>query len=70
MPSEIVDKLQVSDEELVSRVLAGETEQFELLMRRHNRRVYRVARSVVRDMAEAEDIAAKLGGGGLRVAVQ
>jgi RNA polymerase sigma-70 factor, ECF subfamily len=57
MPTEIADDVQVSDEELVSRVLAGETEEFETLMRRHNRRVYRVARAVVRDDAEAEDVA-------------
>lgn len=57
MPTEIADKVQMSDEELVSRVLAGETEQFAILMRRHNRRTYRVARAVVRDDAEAEDVA-------------
>ena len=29
----------LSDEEIVSRVLAGETPLFEVLMRRHNERV-------------------------------
>lgn len=58
MPTETADKgQQVSDEELVSRILAGDTAQFETLMRRYNRRVYRTARAVVRDDAEAEDIA-------------
>jgi RNA polymerase sigma-70 factor (ECF subfamily) len=33
---------------------AGEAD-FELLMRRHNRRLYRVARSLLRDASEAED---------------
>lgn len=48
---------ELSDEEVVQRVLAGETELFEILMRRYNQRLYRVARGFVRDGAEAEDIA-------------
>jgi RNA polymerase sigma-70 factor, ECF subfamily len=43
------------DAEVVRRVLAGETALFELLMRRHDQRVYRAVRSVLRDEAEAED---------------
>lgn len=45
----------IDDGNLAHRVLAGETAAFELLMRRHNRRLYRVARSLLRDAAEAED---------------
>jgi RNA polymerase sigma-70 factor (ECF subfamily) len=45
-----------SDEEVVQRVLAGETALYELLMRRHNQRLYRVARAILRDDAEAEDV--------------
>jgi RNA polymerase sigma-70 factor (ECF subfamily) len=45
-----------SDEEVVRRVRAGEPELFEILMRRHNQRLYRVARSIVRNEAEAEDV--------------
>jgi len=45
-----------SDEQVVSRVLAGETALYELLMRRHNQRLYRVARTILRDDAEAEDV--------------
>lgn len=37
-------------------MLAGETELYELLMRRHNQRLYRVARAILRDDAEAEDV--------------
>src|SRR5512142_2282911 len=48
---------QYTDEEIVRSVLAGETDRFEVLMRRHNRRVYRAARAIVRDEAEAEDVA-------------
>src|SRR5207253_4841114 len=46
----------LSDEDVVARVLAGETELFEVLMRRHNQRLFRVARAIVRDDVEAEDV--------------
>ena len=45
-----------SDGVLVGRVLAGETALFERIMRRHNQRVFRAARAIVRDDAEAEDV--------------
>src|SRR5690606_22314545 len=44
-----------TDEALVSRAAAGETGAFETLMRRHNRRLFRTARSILRDDARAED---------------
>ena len=46
----------LSDEEIVTRVLAGETMLFEVLMRRHNQRLYRAARAILRDDHEAEDV--------------
>src|SRR3954469_10388659 len=46
----------LTDEEVVDRVLAGEGALYELLMRRYNQRLYRVARSIVRDDGEAEDV--------------
>jgi RNA polymerase sigma-70 factor (ECF subfamily) len=46
----------LSDLEIVRRVQAGESALFELLMRRYNQRLYRVARGIVRDDAEAEDV--------------
>lgn len=45
-----------TDEAIVARVRAGERDLYAVLMRRHNPRVYRVARSIVRDEAEAEDV--------------
>jgi RNA polymerase sigma-70 factor, ECF subfamily len=45
-----------SDEEVVERVLEGETTMFEIVMRRHNQRLYRVARSILRNDSEAEDV--------------
>src|SRR5215471_15734332 len=46
----------LSDEEVVDRVLRGETALFELIMRRYNQRLYRIARAIVRDEEEAEDV--------------
>ncbi len=46
----------LSDEQVVSRVLAGQIALFELLMRRHNERLYRAARAIVKDESEAEDV--------------
>jgi len=45
-----------SDEEVVARVLNGETALFEIIMRRYNQRLYRVAHSILRNDAEAEDV--------------
>jgi len=47
----------LSDEEVVARVLAGDTSLFEILMRRYNQRLFRVARGILADDAEAEDVA-------------
>src|SRR5678816_1325611 len=46
----------LSDEQVVTRVLAGQTALFEVLMRRHNERIYRAARAILRDESEAEDV--------------
>jgi len=46
----------LSDEEVVERVLAGDSSLFEILMRRYNQRLYRVARGILADDAEAEDV--------------
>jgi len=50
------DASRLPDPEIVRRVRAGETALFEILMRRHNQRVYRAARAVVKDEAEVEDV--------------
>jgi RNA polymerase sigma-70 factor (ECF subfamily) len=46
----------LTDEQLVARVLQGEQLLFELLIRRNNPHVYRVVRSIIRDEAEVEDV--------------
>jgi len=44
------------DEDIVALVLEGQTALFEVLMRRHNERIYRAARAILRDDREAEDV--------------
>jgi RNA polymerase sigma-70 factor (ECF subfamily) len=44
-----------SDSTLVSRAAAGDARAFEALMRRYNRMLFRTARAILRDDAEAED---------------
>lgn len=46
----------LADEEVVARVLAGETPLYEIVMRRYNQRLYRVARAILGSDAEAEDV--------------
>jgi RNA polymerase sigma-70 factor (ECF subfamily) len=45
-----------TDEQIVERVLRGEKELFEVIMRRYNQRLYRVARAVVKNDDEAIDV--------------
>lgn len=46
----------LTDEQVVDRVLGGDTACFEIVMRRYNQRLYRVARSILRNDHEAEDV--------------
>jgi RNA polymerase sigma-70 factor, ECF subfamily len=46
---------QQTDEQLVERVKQGDLTVFELLVRRHNQRLYRAIRSVLRTGEEVED---------------
>lgn len=46
---------QLSDAQLVSRICNGESALFELIMRRNNRRLFRIARGILGNDAEAED---------------
>lgn len=47
---------QLKDEEVALRVLDGEVELFEIIMRRYNRRLFRVTRSILTSDTEAEDV--------------
>src|ERR687883_2155302 len=56
VPPPAGEPLQASDAELAARAAAGDRSAFELIMRRHNRRLFRLARSLVRSDEEAEDV--------------
>jgi RNA polymerase sigma-70 factor (ECF subfamily) len=45
-----------SDSAVVARVVAGEREAFALLVRRHNQRLFRAARAIVKTDVDAEDV--------------
>jgi RNA polymerase sigma-70 factor, ECF subfamily len=47
---------QLSDETVVSRVRGGETALYEILVRRHNQRLYRTIRAILRDDRNVEDV--------------
>lgn len=47
---------KLPDAELAQRIAAGDHAAFTLLMRRYNRTLYRTARSILKDGAEAEDV--------------
>lgn len=48
--------LELKDEVVVSRIKEGETALFEIIMRRYNQRLYRVARAILGNDGEAEDV--------------
>jgi RNA polymerase sigma-70 factor, ECF subfamily len=54
-PQDLVTNPALGDADVVRRVLAGEPELFEVLVRRHDARVYRTVRAILRDEDEAED---------------
>lgn len=57
MPTPPPDAAAVlDDEDIVDRVRAGDTALFEVLMRRYNQRLYRIARAILHSDAEVEDV--------------
>ena len=46
----------MSDEEIVDKILSGETRLYEKLMRKYNQQLYRISMSIINDDKEAEDI--------------
>ncbi|MEO7730102.1 MAG: RNA polymerase sigma factor [Kofleriaceae bacterium] len=55
MPSSTA-RVEVSDREVIRRVLGGDRTAFEILVRRHNQRMFRAARAIVRSDVDAEDV--------------
>jgi len=54
-PVNVLDN-ELSDIEIIQRVLAGTVDNFELIMRRYNQRLFRIARSIVKEDDEAMDV--------------
>src|SRR5215468_6310810 len=52
----VIDLDALGDAELVQLAHQRDSGAFRVIMRRHNRRLYRVARAVTRDDNEAEDV--------------
>jgi RNA polymerase sigma-70 factor (ECF subfamily) len=55
-PGRVAELSSSSDTELVRLALERHADAFRIIMQRHNRRLYRLARAVVDDDSEAEDI--------------
>jgi RNA polymerase sigma-70 factor, ECF subfamily len=45
-----------TDLQVIEQVRAGNTALYEIIMRRYNQRLYRIARAILRDDGEAEDV--------------
>jgi RNA polymerase sigma-70 factor (ECF subfamily) len=53
---DLTQEASISDEEIVRRVIDGETYLFEIIMRRYNQRLFRVIRAILRDDNETEEV--------------
>ena len=51
----LIEARKLTDEAIAARVRQGETALFEILIRRHDQQLYRAARAILGDEAEAED---------------
>lgn len=47
---------KIKESKVIKRILAGEKELYEILVRRNNQKLYRIIRSYINDDAEIEDI--------------
>jgi RNA polymerase sigma-70 factor (ECF subfamily) len=47
---------ELSDRDVVQRIVGGDRALFEILMRRHNQQMYRIARAILRVDDEVEDV--------------
>jgi RNA polymerase sigma-70 factor (ECF subfamily) len=47
---------ELDDRDVIARVLAGDRTAFEILVRRHNQRMFRAARAITRTDVDAEDV--------------
>ena len=50
------DTTTLSDEQIIERILKGEKQLYEKLMRKYDQRLFRIGRSIINDEAEVRDI--------------
>src|SRR3712207_4949661 len=55
-PTTLPDLSVLEDVDLISKARGGNADAFRIIMQRHNRRLYRVARGVTGSDLEAEDV--------------
>lgn len=51
-----MDMADINDEEIVKRILGGETALYEMLVDRYNQRLFRVCKAILGNNAEARDV--------------
>jgi RNA polymerase sigma-70 factor, ECF subfamily len=56
MPATVSAPASDHDSELVERIARQDQHAIETLMRKHNSRLFRVARAILKDDADAEDV--------------
>jgi RNA polymerase sigma factor (sigma-70 family) len=49
-------ELKITDNEVIERVVNGDKDLYELIMRKYNQRLFRIGRSIIHDEEEVEDI--------------
>ena len=50
------EELELTDEELLPRIIGGEKRLYEIIIRKYNQRLYRVGLSITKEDSEVEDI--------------
>lgn len=51
-----INDYKITEREVIKRILSGEKELYEILVRRNNQKLYRIIRSYMKDEAEIEDV--------------
>lgn len=51
-----INHQKITDEIIINRILSGEKELYEILVRRNNQKLFRIIRSYIKGQEEIEDI--------------
>ena len=55
-PVELASNLTLQDSTIIEQVQGGNIDLYEVIVRRYNDRLFRIARSIVKDVDEVEDV--------------